>query len=34
MNKTNDNGTMREDIVQTVVLILILVGIALFNFIK
>ncbi len=34
MNKTNDNGTMREDIAQTVVLIIILVVIALFNFIK
>ncbi len=34
MNKTNDNDTMREDIVQTVVLVLILVGIALFNVLK
>ena len=34
MNKTKDNDTMREDIVQTVVLVLILVGIALFNVIK
>lgn len=34
MNKTNANGTLREDVVQTVVLIIVLVVIALFNVIQ